>query len=180
MDSQDKDCIINLLLNEMQAIKMYNKVVEITENEKVKQYFELFAANEQGHLTGLRELAGKYFSSEQLEEMNNKIQELEGKEVELSHVLENVLKEALEAEEKQEKSYTECASFVKQEDAKKMYYAFAENEKLHVELIKKMILEITTQGEENEIACKSCGEKFMGQIDLCPECAKKELEKQLE
>ncbi|MEK6973151.1 MAG: ferritin family protein [archaeon] len=175
METKDKDCIINALLAEMQAIQSYSDAARIIENNEFKRYFKLFESNEYSHKEGLKKLISKNFNSKQMEELDIKINGFKPYRLEEKMDAKTIINKALSGEEIQYKRYIDCAGFVQDADTKKMFYAFADNEKLHAQVLKKMLITLSSLKTEKSGKCKICGNPIALNLGLCAECAKKEL-----
>lgn len=175
METKDKDCIINALLAEIQAIQSYSDAARIIENSEFKRYFKLFESNEYSHKEGLKKLIFKNFSSKQMEELDAKLNEFKPYVLDEKMDAKTIINKALSGEEIQYKRYTDCASFVQDADTKKMFYNFADNENLHARVLKKMLIALLSLKTEKTGKCKVCGNLIALDLGLCAECAKKEL-----
>jgi len=92
--------------------------------------------------------------------------------------MKSILNKALESEEEQYKRYTQCASFLQIANAKRLFYAFADNEELHSQVLKKMLVKLLLKTEKDGV-CGICGHDILYDLSICTECAKKELQSKI-
>ncbi len=180
MNQHDRDCILLALPLELGAVKNYQKLSEMAINEDMKKYFELFEANEQGHVEGLKELISKYFSSEQMQMLDEALKQATQNALDFNADLKEILIKILEIEEKQVRSYNSCAESAETGEAKTMFYHFSENEKIHAEIIKKLILSIEIPVGAKDSKCRVCETPLGNHLSICHNCAREEMEKDLE
>ncbi|MFH1257031.1 MAG: ferritin family protein [Candidatus Diapherotrites archaeon] len=177
MDRRDRGCVFNALPLEIQAVQNYRRLAEQVKDLEMKKYLELFEANEQSHIEALKEIISKYANSEGMRELDEKMKEPMNNPVDFSAELREIITKLLELEELQVKKYSNCTAVAQNIEIREIFYHFIENEKLHAELLKKMILSLTIKEPPKDNKCEICGTQLASHLHICHGCAKKEMEK---
>lgn len=180
MNLHDRDCILLALPLELRAIENYRKLSKMATNEDMKKYFELFEANEQGHVEGLKELISKHFDAGQMHMLNEALKQATQNTIDFNADLKEILINILELEEKQVRKYNSCAESAETGESKTMFYHFSENEKIHAEILKRLILSIEIPDETKDSKCRVCETSLGHHLSICQDCAREEMEKDLE